>query len=145
MIRGQLLRLWIKQSVHTGLAKVPHNVNVCERTLSDVVSQNVGLSGFLSCYSRPGRARWKLFCAKNLWSYCSVLLRAHIIYVFPTIQVFPAHWKAQIMESCKHLKKSMPCRNPETDVVLTGEDQLSCTLPVYPGHMQERGMWSRTV
>lgn len=58
MIRGQLLRLWIKQTVHAGIAKVPHNVNVWEHTMSDVVlSQNVGLSEFLSCYSRPGQMK----------------------------------------------------------------------------------------
>ena len=56
MIRGQLLRLWIKQAVHTGLAKVPHHVSVWERAVCDaVLSQNGGLSGFLSCYSKLGQ------------------------------------------------------------------------------------------
>lgn len=85
MIRG----LRIKQTAHAGLAKVPHNVNAWECAVSGVLlSQNTGL-WFLAALA--GQARWKLFRAKNVWSYCSALTKAHIFFVFITIQVFPAH------------------------------------------------------
>lgn len=43
-------------AVHGWLPEVPHNVSAWEHAVSDdVLSQNVGLSGFPSCYSRTGQ------------------------------------------------------------------------------------------
>lgn len=78
----------IKQTVRAGLAEVPHHANAWEHAVSAVVlSQNVGLSGFLSCYSRPDQM--EALPGKK----CLVLLqyppRAHVIPVFSTTQVSP--------------------------------------------------------
>lgn len=51
-------------AVHGWLPEVPHNVSAWEHAVSDVVlSQNVGLSGFLAAIA--GQARRQLFHAKN--------------------------------------------------------------------------------
>lgn len=112
MIHGQSLQMLIKQAVHAGLAKVPHDASAWKHGVPDLLSQNIGLSEPLqqvrpngsSSIQKQNKTRKK---KKPLVPLLCPPESPYYLYV-STMQVFPAHWRLQRMEICQHLKKTVP-------------------------------------
>lgn len=124
----------IKQAAHTGLAKVHHNADPWECAVSGLLGhQNVGLWLSAAPAGRPDGSS----SMQNMFGPTAVL-STHIFFGFSTVQVFPAHWKAQITESCQHLKKSL---KPKTRCFVGWGGPSVLYSVCMPGHMQDRGLW----
>lgn len=130
MIHGQSLQMLIKQAVRAGLAKVPHDASAWKHGVPDLLSQNISLSGFQSPYSRSGQMEAVPYKNKTKQEKKKTLVpllcppeSPYYLY-FPTIQVFPAHWRLQRMEICQHLKKSVPQEHRNSCWVGCGETNV---------------------
>lgn len=130
MIHGQSLQMLIKQAVRAGLAKVPHDASAWKHGVPDLLSQNIGLSGFQSPYSRSGQMEAVPYKnktkqeKKKLWSHCCALLRALIIYIFPLSRSSQPTEDSKEWRSVNTWRKLF-LRNTETAVGLIVKQQLS--------------------